>query len=149
MDNMFNGASAFNNGGSLSIASWNTGAVENMVAMFFNAPAFNQPIGSWNTVSVNNMSSMFYNAFAFQQYIGTWDISNVTDFTSFMAGKTPATWPTAYFDNLLCFWSPQTVVPSLTIDFGTASYTNATGGPCRTVLQGAPKLWTITSGPGV
>jgi hypothetical protein len=92
---------------------------------------------------------MFANALAFQQYIGSWDISSVTDFTDFMNGKTPATWPTTYFDNLLCGWSPQTVVPSLTIDFGTASYTNATGGPCRTVLQSPPNLWTINSGPGV
>jgi hypothetical protein len=95
------------------------------------------------------MFSMFYGANAFQQNIGSWNVSLVTSFTGFMATKTPAQWPTGYFDNLLCGWSPQTVIPSLVIEFGTASYTNATGGPCRTVLQGAPKLWTINSGPGV
>jgi len=36
-----------------------------------------------------------------------------------------------------------------TLSFGAASYTNLTGGPCRTILQAAPKLWIITSGPGV
>jgi len=95
------------------------------------------------------MSYMFWNALAFQQNIGFWNISNVTNFTGFMNGKTPATWPTIYFDNLLCGWSPQTVTPNLQIDFGSANYTTLTGGPCRTVLQAAPKLWTINSGPGV
>ena len=168
MSSMFNGATSFN-----QPLSFNTGAVINMNSMFVNCYAFNQPL-TWDTISVIDMgglfagctlfngtltftstanvqlmNSMFANALAFQQYIGSWDISSVTDFIDFMNGKTPATWPTTYFDNLLCGWSPQTVVPSLTIDFGTASYTNATGGPCRTVLQSPPNLWTINSGPGV
>jgi surface protein len=92
---------------------------------------------------------MFYNALAFQQNIGTWNVANVTNFVGFMSGKTPATWPTTYFDNLLCGWKLQIVQPGLTIHFGSANYTNLTGGPCRTVLQSPPKNWTINSGPGV
>jgi hypothetical protein len=100
-------------------------------------------------VAVTDMSNMFQGADAFQQNIGAWNISNVVNFGLFMFGKTPATWPTTYFDNLLCGWSPQTVHPILVIDFGTANYTNATGGPCRTVLQSPPNNWAINSGPGV
>jgi surface protein len=119
-----------------------------MLAMFAGCTIFNSPL-TFDTSAVTTMQLMFQNATAFQQNIGSWNISNVTNFTNFMTSKTPATWPTTYFDNLLCGWSSQTVVPSLTIDFGTASYTTLTGGPCRTVLQAAPKLWTINSGPGV
>ncbi len=155
-----------------NINSWNTSAVTNMNSMFDDCPIFNQPLSfntsqvtsmlamfagctifnsplTFDTSAVTTMQLMFQNATAFQQNIGSWNISNVTNFTNFMTSKTPATWPTTYFDNLLCGWSSQTVVPSLTIDFGTASYTTLTGGPCRTVLQAAPKLWTINSGPGV
>jgi surface protein len=143
MANMFSYCTAFN-----QPLSFNTVAVLNMAGMFENCTNFNRPL-PWNTGAVTNMAAMFASAPAFQQNLGAWTITSVTNFTFFMVFKTPATWPTAYFDNLLCGWSPQIVTPSLTIDFGTASYTNLTGGPCRTVLQGAPKLWTITSGPGV
>ena len=129
--------------------TWNTGLVNNMGGMFAGCTLFNGTLTFTSTAAVTDMHLMFANALAFQQNIGSWNIASVTDFTGFMTGKTPATWPTTYFDNLLCGWSSQTVVPSLTIDFGTASYTTLTGGPCRTVLQGAPKLWTINSGPGV
>jgi surface protein len=128
---------------------WNTGAVTNMSYMFASCPLFNQNISSWNTGAVTSMRDMFNGATAFKQNIGTWNIANVNNFTDFMLGKTPATWPTTYFDNLLCGWSTQTVVPSLTINFGTANYTNATGGPCYTILDTAPNNWTINSGGGV
>ena len=43
---MFNGASAFNNGGSDSIAKWNTSNLEIANDMFRKAASFNQPSGS-------------------------------------------------------------------------------------------------------
>jgi len=144
MSNMFNGCTAFD-----SLVTLNTGVVPtNMNYMFANCINFNQPL-TFNTGQVTDMRYMLWDTPAFQQNIGSWDITSVIDFTGFMSGKTPATWPTIYFDNLLCGWSPQTVTPNLSISFGSANYTTLTGGPCRTVLQGAPKLWTITSGPGV
>ena len=143
MSGMFSGCSVFN-----QALVFNTGAVTNMTGMFYNCTLFNQPL-TWNTGLVNSMYSMFMNATAFQQNIGSWDISSVTNFAFFMFGKTPATWSTTNFDNLLCGWSTQTVNSSLGIDFGSANYTNATGGPCRTILQSPPNNWTISSGPGV
>jgi len=169
MSNMFVSCTSFDS----PLTFTNTASVQNMTGMFLSCSIFNQPL-TWDTSSVINMSGMFAgctlfngtltftstanvqfmnimfsSAPAFQQYIGSWDISSVTDFTGFMNSKTPATWPTIYFDNLLCGWSPQTVIPSLIIDFGSANYTNATGLACYTVLQAAPNLWTINSGGGV
>ena len=144
MSYMFQQCSTFNS----VLTFTSTANVEDMTAMFNVCTAFDQPL-VWNTGAVQNMSAMFNSASAFKQNIGTWDISSVTDFSNFMAGKTPATWPTTYFDNLLCGWKLQIVQPGLTIHFGSANYTNLTGGPCRTVLQSPPKNWTINSGPGV
>jgi len=144
MGNMFSSCFVFN-----QPLTWDTSLVLNMSGMFASCTLFNGTLTFTSTANVQFMNLMFSSAPAFQQYIGSWDISSVTNFTGFMSGKTPATWPTIYFDNLLCGWSLLTVVPSLTIDFGSAEYTNVTGGPCRTVLQGAPNLWIINSGPGV
>jgi surface protein len=52
---MFQGATAFNNGGSADIGNWNTSAVTTMSNMFNGAAAFNQNIGAWDTSSVTNM----------------------------------------------------------------------------------------------
>jgi surface protein len=98
---------------------------------------------------VTNMSIMFANSPAFQQDISSWNIQNVTNFTNFMLGKTPATWSQLNFDNLLCGWSLQTVQSGLTINFGTAQFSNATGLACENVLTSPPNNWTINSGGGV
>ena len=44
---------------------------------FYEAEAFNQPIGQWDTKSVTDMSLMFREARAFNQPIGTWNTSSV------------------------------------------------------------------------
>jgi len=168
MDGMFHSCQVFDS----TLTFTSTSAVMNMSAMFYSCSSFNQPITfntisvtnmqfmfgycytfnqalTFNTSAVTNMGQMFYACNSFQQNIGSWDISSVNNFSEFMLGKTPLTWPTTYFDNLMCGWSTQTVTPILIIDFGTANYTNATGGPCRTVLQSPPNNWNINSGPGV
>ena len=143
MSGMFANCSVFD-----SLLTFNTISVTTTNIMFSNCTNFNQPL-PWNTGLVQDMSYMFSSAPAFQQDISSWDITNVTNFTGFMLFKTPATWSQTNFDLLLCGWSFQSVNPNLIIDFGSANYTNLTGGPCRTVLQGAPNLWNIFSGPGV
>ena len=144
MQGMFRFCSSFNS--LLTFSS--TALVEDMASMFRNCTNFNKPL-NFNTGAVLNMNRMLDLCPAFQQDISSWNIQSVTDFTNFMLGKTPATWSQTNFDLLLCGWSLQTVQPGLTIDFGSANYTNATGGPCHSVLQGAPNLWNINSGGGV
>jgi surface protein len=144
MSSMFFYATSFN-----QPLTFNTSLVTNMNSMFGQCTVFNQPLTFTSTALVQNMYAMFANSPAFQQDISSWNIQNVTDFTNFMLGKTPATWSQLNFDNLLCQWSLQTVNPNLIIDFGSANYTNATGGPCYTILDTAPNNWTIISGGGV
>ena len=163
MNEMFNGCSAFNQALSFDTSavedmaamffscsvfnqplSFDTSAVENMARMFRDATAFNQNISSFNTGAVTDMYQMFKDAPAFNQNIGTWNVANVTNFSSFMTGKTDATFSTTNLNAIYNGWSTQSVQPSLTIDFGTAKYTGAaTAG--RLVLTGTA-LWTITDG---
>lgn len=131
-----------------SALTFNTVAVKNMSYMFTNCLLFNQSL-NFNTSAVTNMSFMFWDAVAFKQNIGSWNVANVTNFIGFMQNKTPLTWPTTYFDNLLCGWKLQTVNPGLTIDFGSAQFSNATGLACKNVLTGAPNNWIVNSGGGV
>jgi surface protein len=139
MGQMFYACSVFN-----QPLSFDTSAVEFMNRMFRDATAFNQNISSFNTGAVTDMNQMFRDASAFNQNIGTWNVANVADFSSFMEGKTDATFSTTNLDAIYNGWSTQSVQPSLTIDFGTAKYTGAaTAG--RLVLTGTA-LWTITDG---
>ena len=143
MNSMFFGCSVFNNA-----LTFNTSAVIDMQYMFINCTNFNQPL-NFNTLGVTNMQYMFNGATAFDQNIGAWNITSVTNFSGFMLGKTPATWSQLNFDNLLCGWSPQLVNPNLTITFGSAQFSNATGLACKNVLTSAPNNWIVNSGGGV
>jgi surface protein len=74
MTQMFYDATAFNQ----PIGAWNTSKVTDMQSLFASAAVFNQPIGSWNTGAVTNMNFMFQNASAFNQNISGWNVSNVS-----------------------------------------------------------------------
>jgi surface protein len=137
---MFANALLFNQ----PLNGWVTSLVNNMSNTFSNAQSFNQPLNSWVTNSVTNMLNMFANC-PFNQDIGMWNVSNVTNFTTFMSGKTPATFSAANLDAIYNGWSSRPVQPNLTITFGTAKYTLA-GQAGRDILDFAPNNWTITDG---
>jgi surface protein len=144
--NMFGANYSFNNGGSSDINNWtikNTGTVS-MTGMFGDS-TFNQPIGNWNTSAVTNMSLMFRFNTTFNQNIGSWNVSNVTNFSSFMDGKTAATYSATNLDAIYNGWSSRPVKPNLSINFGSAKYT-AAGQAGKDILDFAPNNWTIVDG---
>eukprot|EP00420_Gonyaulax_spinifera_P033312 CAMPEP_0197874544 /NCGR_PEP_ID=MMETSP1439-20131203/4035_1 /TAXON_ID=66791 /ORGANISM="Gonyaulax spinifera, Strain CCMP409" /LENGTH=107 /DNA_ID=CAMNT_0043493675 /DNA_START=50 /DNA_END=370 /DNA_ORIENTATION=+ len=57
------------------IATWDTSAILNMSALFWDMKTFNEDISNWDTSNVADMSHMFYRADAFNQDIGKWDTS--------------------------------------------------------------------------
>ena len=70
---LFSGLANFN----ADFSSWDTSKVTNMYEMFFNSPAFNQPL-SIDTSKVTDMDRMFQGARAFNQPL-SFDTSEVTD----------------------------------------------------------------------
>jgi trimeric autotransporter adhesin len=68
---IFFNATSFNNGGSPSINNWDTSKMTSMGSVFYNARAFNQPIGGWNVASSTDFSYMFLNAVSFNNAVIT------------------------------------------------------------------------------
>jgi len=78
---MFYGATTFNNGGSPNINNWvlkSTGTI-NMGSMFRGATAFNQPLNLWNMSRVTSTGYMFLGANAFNQNVDGWNLSTATN----------------------------------------------------------------------
>lgn len=103
--NIFNGTTAFNNGGNSDINpitllpginGWNintTATSVSMTYMFAGASAFNRYISGWNTSKVNTMNNMFAGASIFNNgYLSavenqlTWDTSACTNMGAMFSG---------------------------------------------------------------
>ena len=81
MSNLFNGASAFNNGltsGTAGTLAWNTSAVTTFYTTFYNATSFNCNVGSWNVSLCGDFTSMFDGSSKFNNgesdTIGIWTL---------------------------------------------------------------------------
>ena len=119
MKSLQNRASAFNNGGSDSIRNWNTSSVTDMYRTFSRCTGFNQPLDGW-------------------------DVSSVTTFVNFLYNTTLST---TNYDSTLSGWHSQSVQNGISINFGNAQYSTATGAAYRATL--VSKGWTITDGGAV
>ena len=132
-----------------AIGNWDVSVVKFFTFTFCNTTVFNQPLNNWDTSSALGMSNMFRTTTAtptgFNQDIGSWDVSNVTDFSSFMLGKTAATFSATNLDAIYNGCSASGVKPNVTITFGSAKYT-AAGQPGKDILDFAPNNWTIIDG---
>ena len=81
---MFLDNTAFNQ----PIGSWDVSNVTSISGMFIRATSFNQPIENWNVSNVTSMRSMFYGSTSFNQPIGNWDVSNVTNMPGMFSDAT-------------------------------------------------------------
>ena len=135
MSGMFNGCTAFNNGGA---ELWNDGNaqrslanVTNMSSMFSGCTAFASNIGSWNTSAVTNMSSMFLGCSIFNANISNWNTSNVLTMVSMLDGA-------VVFNQEIRYWSVRndTTLTNIFSDpsafktayYGTVVYYSASSG---------------------
>lgn len=136
---------AFNNGGSTSISTWNTGSALTMRGMFFSQYAFNKTINSWDTSKVTNMNRMMASTPGYDLPLNNLNVSLVTDFGNFMENRTFNDYSAANYDALLIGWASRPVKPNISINFNTIKRTAASTA-ARLVLTSAPNNWTIVDG---
>ena len=85
MDQMFDDAKGFDNGGSPSIGNWDTSYVVDFFAMFRDAEGFSQDIGGWNVSNAIQIDSMFRETKSFSHNLNSWNTSNVKSMHSMFA----------------------------------------------------------------
>ena len=115
--------------------------------MFWQATAFNQPIGSWDTSQVWTMNSMFWGATAFDQPLGAWNTTGVASMAGMFRGASSLS--VTSYDDLLIGWSQRSQKRDVLLDAPTAYYSPA-GAAGRAILTGPGDRWTINdAGPMV
>ena len=138
MGYMFYNASAFNQ----PIGSWDVSSVKDMSYMFYYASAFNQNISDWDVSSVTDMYRMFFYASAFNQNIGNWDVSSVTDMSYMFNGVTLST---SNYDSLLLGWSQLTLQDGVSFHGGNSKYNAGAAATARQSIIDNFN-WVITDG---
>ena len=101
MDQMFDDAKGFDNGGSPSIGNWDTSYVVDFFAMFRDAEGFSQDIGGWDVSNARQMDSMFRETKSFSHNLNSWNTSNVTKMVSMFAYS--------YFNGAIGNWDTSSV----------------------------------------
>ena len=137
MSRMFNGASAFNNGG-WPLEWGDTSKVTDMSSMFFNAVAFNQDISLWDTGSVTTMANMLNGASAFNnggQPLTWFDTRKVTTMASMFQGA-------AAFNQDISSWNAAPTTCGANFASGAtawlAAYPPGTGGSIAAIPPNGP-----------
>jgi surface protein len=126
-ENMFDGATSFNNGG--QPLTWDVSTKTNLYRLFYNASAFNQDLSSWNVSNVTNMQYMFNNAIAFNQDLSSWNVSNVEDMSYMFNNATS-------FNQNLGNWD----VSKVTNMYGMLDYSNLSIDNYNSTLNGWVQL---------
>ena len=98
MIGMFGNAIAFDQ----PLNNWNVSNVTDMGEMFAYATSFVQPLNNWNVSNVTNMYGMFAYATSFNQDLNNWDVSNVTNMVGMFLNATS-------FDQPLNNWDVSNV----------------------------------------
>ena len=145
---MFYDCALFNGSPNASMNSWDVSNVTSMFGMFYNATAFNQPIGNWNVSKVTDMSYMFWGATAFNQNLGSWVLnSSVAMYSMLDTSSTATGMSTENYSRTLIGWannvSSRGGVPSSrslgasgrrysTVNYGGSPY--STGASARSYL---------------
>jgi hypothetical protein len=140
---MFSSATTFNQ----NLNSWDTTGVTDMSGMFDGATAFNNggetlveaPGIGWDTTNVTDMNDMFEGDAAFDQDLGSWDISLVSNLADALDSTSIST---ANFDATLSGWANQTVLPDLILGAAGLTY-DVYGQVAFDTLISAPDYWTI------
>lgn len=113
--------------------------------IFYDAAAFNQPIGNWNVSKVTDMNNMFFRASAFNQPIGSWNVGMVTNMNNMFKDTKLST---ANYDTTLIGWASKgtnggVLKSVVTFSGGSSNYCNGLG--ARNYLINTYK-WVITDG---
>ncbi len=113
----------------------------NCYGMFYNATAFNHPIGNWNVSKAATMNTMFYYATAFNQDLSAWRVTNVTDYANFFRNSGMSG---TNYSKLLLGWSAQPLKAGVTFHGGSGKYSLTGAGGKVTIIKNHG--WTFTDG---
>jgi surface protein len=88
--------------GTVDMRGWDVSGVTDMELLFFNYPAFNEPINNWDVAQVTTMEGMFSDG-DFNQDIASWNTRRVTTMKDMFVN-------TGFFDQNIGSWNTGAVI---------------------------------------